>query len=84
MKAIEKYPDIKIVSDQGAGNAELGQSVGENVLTAFPDLAGAWTSWDGPAAGLAAAARTQNKPKDFAITTHDLSKEAAIAIARSS
>jgi ribose transport system substrate-binding protein len=55
--------------------------VAENLLTAHPEAIGAWASYDGPAMGVAAAARTLGV-KDFTITTVDLSVDSAVDIAR--
>ena len=74
------YPGIKIVEEQGATVFADGQAVGEGLLQAHPDLKGIFASWQDPAMGVVAAARTLNR-KDLVVTTVDLSDVAAREIA---
>ena len=76
----EAYPDIEIVSDQGATVFEDGQDVGEGLLQAHPDLKGVFASWQDPAMGVVAAAQAHGRT-DLAVTTVDLSDVAAHEIA---
>lgn len=74
-----KYPDIEIVKT-GFDDANATADVAAAFFTKYPDLDGIYTSWDLPADGVMAAARTAGMD-DLAITTIDLGTNAARTIA---
>lgn len=78
---IKQYPNIQIVARDGATVFADGQQVGEGLLQRTPDLAGGFASWQDPAMGLVAAAKTLGR-NSFAVTTVDLADNAALEIAR--
>jgi ribose transport system substrate-binding protein len=75
------YPNIHIVASDGATVFADGQQVGEGLLQRIPDLAGIFTSWQEPAMGVVAAARTLNRTH-LVVTTVDLADPAALEIAK--
>lgn len=78
------YPGIQIVEEKGfSGPDYAGQSlVAANAMVSkHPDLAGIWGVWDIPTEGIVSAARSSERP-DLVITTQDLGKNVAIAMAR--
>jgi ribose transport system substrate-binding protein len=81
LERIKTYPDIKVVGKgQGATVFDDGQKVGETLLQRFPDLKGIFVSWQDPAMGVVAAARTVGRT-DLAVTTVDLAEKPALEIA---
>src|SRR5688500_15518793 len=65
---IAQYPGIEIVAEQGATVYDDGQRVAEGLLQANPDLAGIFASWQDPAMGVVAGARTVGRD-DLVVTT---------------
>jgi ribose transport system substrate-binding protein len=81
LERIKTYPDIKVVGQgQGATVFDDGQKVGEALLQRFPDIKGMFVSWQDPALGVVAAARTLGRT-DLAVTTVDLAEKPALEIA---
>ena len=74
-----KYPDIKIVAEQGVDGAETAATATESILTAHPDVKGFWTVWDAP--GMGAVGVIENMGKDVKVVTVDLSEDTAYSIA---
>ena len=80
----ENYPDISIVEQRGIAGPDFAgdaQNVASAMLSKHADLAGIWGVWDVPAEGVMAAARASGR-LDLKITTEDLGKIVAIALAR--
>lgn len=57
-----------------------GESVFENMLTANPDLDGAFAMWDGPGLGMAQAVTNLGLEDQVAVVTHDLTTGSAVPI----
>ena len=77
---IAEYPGIEIVREDGATDFDGGLEVGEGIMQAVPDLAGVFASWQDPAMGVVAAARSLQR-NDLVVTTVNLSETAALEIA---
>jgi ribose transport system substrate-binding protein len=80
----DNYPDISIVEERGIAGPDFAgdaQNVASAMLSKHADLAGIWAVWDVPAEGVMAAARAVGR-LDLKITTEDLGKIVAIALAR--
>jgi ribose transport system substrate-binding protein len=78
------YPDIRIVEEKGIAGPDFAgdaQSVSNAFLSRHPTLDGIWAVWDVPAEGVLAAARSYGR-YDLKITTEDLGKNVAIALAK--
>ncbi|WP_454778706.1 substrate-binding domain-containing protein [Georgenia muralis] len=78
------YPDIEVIAERGIAEPDLAgsaQSQADALLSQNPDLRGIWAPWDVPAEGVMAAARSAGRA-DLVITTVDLGKNVAIAIAQ--
>jgi ribose transport system substrate-binding protein len=75
----EKYPDIKVVAEQGVDSAPSAAAATESILTAHPNIKGIWSVWDTPAMG--AVGVIENMGKDIKVTTVDLSEDSAYSIA---
>lgn len=78
------YPDMEIVEEKGIAGPDYAgdaQNVAIAMLSKHPDLAGIWAVWDVPAEGVLAAARATGR-LDLQITTVDLGKIVAIALAK--
>lgn len=56
-----KYPGIKIVDQQKMGGEEEASRIMESLISAHPDLGGAWAAWDNPAVACAAVANNLGK-----------------------
>jgi len=79
LDALAKYPDIEIVTQQQAADANEAATVTESILIAQPELDGIWTFWD--AIGMASAGVINNQGKDVIVTSVDLSEDSAYSIA---
>jgi ribose transport system substrate-binding protein len=79
VERIKQYPNIKIVARQGATVFDDGQKVGETLLQRNPDLGGVFASWQDPAMGVVAAAKTLGRRK-LSVATVDMSDAAALEI----
>jgi ribose transport system substrate-binding protein len=80
----QNYPGISIVERRGIAGPDFAgdaQNVASAMLSKHADLAGIWAVWDVPAEGVMAAARAVGR-LDLKMTTEDLGKIAAIALAR--
>jgi ribose transport system substrate-binding protein len=80
----QNYPGISIVETRGIAGPDFAgdaQNVASAMLSKHADLAGVWAVWDVPAEGVMAAARAAGR-LDLKITTEDLGKIVAIALAR--
>jgi len=71
----------KIVARGQADTADQAQQEFENILTANPDVVGAFGVYETPALGMEAAVRTSGR-KDVFIVTHDLSDHLAQGMAK--
>lgn len=83
-QAIAKFPDIKIVAEQGIGGPDFSgdaEKAASAMLTAHHDIDGIWAVWDVPAEGVIAAARSANADK-LNIVTEDLGENVAINMAQ--
>lgn len=81
---IAKYPNIKIVAEQGIGGPDFAgdaEKVASAMLTRNPNLNAIWAVWDVPAEGVMSAARTAGR-KDLVIATMDLGKNVALEMAK--
>ncbi|MCW3003119.1 MAG: sugar transporter substrate-binding protein [Conexibacter sp.] len=79
VERIKQYPNIKIVARQGATVFDDGQKVGEALLQRHPDLGGVFASWQDPAMGVVAAAKTLSR-RNVNIATVDMSDAAALEV----
>jgi ribose transport system substrate-binding protein len=80
LERIKTYPDIHVVTQQGATVFDDGEKAGQGILQRFPKLAGAFASWQEPAMGYISAAKTLGKT-DVALTTVDLGEQPALELA---
>jgi ribose transport system substrate-binding protein len=80
LERIKTYPGIKVVAKQGATVFDDGEKVGEALLQRYPNLKGIFASWQDPAMGVVAAARTLGR-NDLAVTTVDLAEKPALELA---
>lgn len=84
MDTIADYPDIEVIAERGVAEPDFAgsaQAQAEALLSQNPTLDGIWAVWDVPAEGVMAAARGAGR-NDLVITTVDLGKNVAIAIAQ--
>jgi ribose transport system substrate-binding protein len=70
----------KIVARGQADTADQAQQEFENILTAHPDVVGAFGVYETPALGMEAAVRTSGR-KDVYVVTHDLNDHLAKGMA---
>ncbi len=70
----------KIVARGQADTADQAQQEFENILTAHPDVVGAFGVYETPALGMEAAVRTSGR-KDVFVVTHDLNDHLAKGMA---
>ncbi len=77
-----KYPDIKIVAEQGMADPAKAEELASAMLTSHPEITGIYTPWsDGPADGVLAALRAAGR-KDVKLVTMDLSDNASLDMAK--
>ena len=84
-EALQAFPDIKIVADQGVGGPDFSgeaERVASAMLTANRGLKGIWAVWDVPTEGVLSALRTADKPNSFVVTTCDLGPTSPSTCAR--
>jgi ribose transport system substrate-binding protein len=74
-----KYPNIKIVAEQGVEGPDEAATVFESMLTAHPNITGAWGCWD--ALGMAAATVAENFNKKVAASGPGISVDSAYDMA---
>lgn len=74
-----KFPNIKVVAEQGVESTEEAAKVIESLLVAHPDIKAIWTCWD--ALGMAGAAVAENLGKKVVFASPDLSRDSAYSIA---
>jgi len=79
-ETIKKYPDIKLVAESGFADPNRVGEVADGLFANYPDLKGVYTSWDGPAEGVIASAKSAGK-NNVIVTTVDLSINTARMIA---
>jgi ribose transport system substrate-binding protein len=79
LERIKTYPDIKVVAQQGATVFDDGEKAGEALLQRYPNLKGAFASWQEPAMGVISAARTLGKT-NLAVTTVDIGEKPALEL----
>jgi ribose transport system substrate-binding protein len=80
--AIEKFPGIHIVSEQGVPGPDYttqAETAASAMMTRYPDLKGIWGVWDVPTEGILSAARN-NGDNNIVVTTCDLGLIVAVAI----
>ncbi|GAA3116621.1 substrate-binding domain-containing protein [Streptomyces rameus] len=78
------YPKIRIVEQKGIVGPDLAgdaQAAANAMLLKHGDLDGIWGVWDVPTEGILAAARSTDRD-NLAVTTEDLGKNVAIALAK--
>ncbi len=80
LKAFKKYPGIKVVKVGTFTTPEKAYGVATAMMTAHPDLKGAFVAWDTPAQQVVAAAKTLGRK--LIITTNDLAQDSALNVAR--
>ncbi len=83
-EAIAKFPDIKIVAEQGIGGPDFSgdaDKAASAMLTAHRDINGIWAVWDVPAEGVISAARSAGADK-LTVVTEDLGENVAINMAQ--
>lgn len=81
MDVFAKYPNIKIVAEQGVSDAPSAATATEAILTAHPDIKGIWAIWDTPAMGAAGVIENMGKQNDIKVVTCDLNADSAYDIA---
>jgi ribose transport system substrate-binding protein len=80
-QTIEKeFPGIQIVAKQGFTDPNAAEGIASAMLTQNPDLAGIYTSWAQPAAGVLSALRTTSNTKTKVVTL-DLDDNVVVAMA---
>lgn len=78
------YPDIELIAERGISDADLvggAQAQTSALINQNPNLKAVWAPWDVPAEGVMAAARDSGRT-DLIITTVDLGKNVALAMAQ--
>lgn len=73
----QKYPDIRIVAEQGISDPARAAEVAQAVLLKNPKLAGIYAPWTDPAEGVLSALR-QTAKKNIKLVTLDLSEPLAL------
>lgn len=73
----QKYPDIKIVAEQGISDPARAAETAQAVILKNPGLAGIYAPWTDPAEGVLSALRQANK-KNVKLVTLDLSEPLAL------
>lgn len=69
VQTIERsWPDIKITAQQGFTDPNAAESIASAMLTQHPNLAGMYTSWATPAAGVLSALRSTSNQKTKVVT----------------
>jgi ribose transport system substrate-binding protein len=76
-----KYPNMKIVSEQGLTDPAKGQETAQAMLTKYPNIGGIYVTWAQPAEGVLAALKAAGN-KTTKIVTLDLSEPLAIDMVR--
>lgn len=79
-KVMDKYPNIKIVSEQGFADVSQADTCADAILAQYPDVDGIYATWDVPAEEVMASASAVGR-NDLIITTVDLGDNAARVIA---
>lgn len=74
------YPNIEIVMEAGFTNVNNTGAVADAIFAKYPDINGIYATWDVPAEGAIASARSLGR-NDVIITTCDLGDNAARLIA---
>ena len=64
----KKFPNIKIVAEQGFSDPNNATSIASAMLTQHPKLAGIYASWSQPAEGVLSALRTVNNTTTKVVT----------------
>lgn len=80
LKAFAKFPGIKVVQVGTFDAPEKAYSVATAMMTAYPNMKGAFVAWDTPAQQVVAAAKTLGRK--LIITTNDLAQDSALNVAR--
>ncbi|MBX9816816.1 MAG: substrate-binding domain-containing protein [Burkholderiaceae bacterium] len=73
----QKYPDIKIVAEQGISDPARAAETAQAVILKNPGLVGIYAPWTDPAEGVLSALRQANK-KNVKLVTLDLSEPLAL------
>jgi ribose transport system substrate-binding protein len=76
-----KYPNMKIVSEQGLTDPAKGQEIAQAMLAKNPNLGGIYVTWAQPAEGVLAALKAAGN-KTTKIVTLDLSEPLAVDMVR--
>jgi ribose transport system substrate-binding protein len=64
----EEFPDIDIVAEEGFTDPNAAEGIASALLTQHPDLAGVYTSWAQPAAGVLSALRSTGNTNTKVVT----------------
>ena len=76
-----KYPNMKIVSEQGLTDPAKGQEIAQAMLAKNPNIGGIYVTWAQPAEGVLAALKAAGN-KTTKIVTLDLSEPLAVDMVR--
>lgn len=76
-----KYPDIKIVTEQGFTKENGCSEQGDAILTQFPNIGGIYASWDIPMEGVLSSVRSAGKEGKIKLSAIDLGNNIAKEIA---
>lgn len=74
---VQKYPDIKIVAEQGIADPARAKEVAQALLLKHPNLVGVYAPWSDPAEGVLSALRQAGK-KNIKLVTLDVSEPLVI------
>ena len=74
---INDYPNIDIVIEQGLSDPARAEEIAQAMLLKYPDLAGIYAPWAGPAEGVLAALRANGNTRTKLVTL-DLSEPIAL------
>lgn len=77
-----KFPNIKIVSEQGFTDENGCNEQADAILTQYPNIDGIYASWDIPMEGVLSSVRAAGLEGQIALATIDLGNNMALEIAK--
>lgn len=77
-----KFPNIKIVSEQGFTDENGCNEQADAILTQYPNIDGIYASWDIPMEGVLSSVRASGMEGKIALATIDLGNNMALEIAK--
>jgi len=80
LKAFAEHPGIEVVEVGTFDSPEKAYGVATAMMTAHPEMKGAFVAWDTPAQQVVAAAKTLGR--ELIVTTNDIAQDSALNVAR--